>query len=126
MSGPDELGRSAPAAVNADRPILTVSTDGVVKTTSDNSLAALFTQDAAADFRMRWDAVQRGFVDGPQQSVHSADALVAQVIQSLTDSFAEQRASLDAELGQAEKATTENLRLALRRYRSFFERLLSI
>jgi hypothetical protein len=122
----DQQGRIAPGALNADRPILTVSTDGVVKTPSDNSLADLFTQDAAAEFRHRWDAVQRGFVDGPQEAVHSADELVAQVIQSLTDSFAKQREALDGEIGHTEKASTENLRLALRRYRSFFERLLSI
>jgi hypothetical protein len=122
----DHLHGNAPVALNADRPILTVNTDGVVKTPSDNDLAELFTQDAAADFRQRWDAVQRGFVDGPQEAVHSADELVAQVIQSLTESFAKQRAALDGQLGQTEQATTENLRLALRRYRSFFERLLSM
>jgi len=109
-----------------DRAVFAVNTDGVVKTTSDKTLDALFTQDAAADFRSRWDIVQRGFVDDPQQAVRAGDELVAEVIKSLTETFSNQRSALEAELHQTDQASTENLRLGLRRYRSFFERLLSI
>jgi hypothetical protein len=123
---PELPGRIAAGAINANRPVLTVSTEGVVTTPADNSPADLFSEDAAAEFRQRWDVVQRGFVDGPEEAVRSADELVAQVIRSLTDTFAQQRAALDQELRQTEQATTENLRLALRRYRSFFDRLLSM
>jgi hypothetical protein len=84
-------------------------------------LAPLFSEGAAAEFRARWNVVQQGFVDGPQNAVRGGDDLVAQVIKSLAETFAEQRATLEGELG-----STEALRLALRRYRSFFERLLSI
>ena len=89
-------------------------------------LAALFPPDAAAHFRNRWDQVQIGFVDDPRQAVQQADELVAEVMKSLASSFAEQRARLEAGLGRGEQANTENLRMALRGYRSFFERLLSL
>jgi hypothetical protein len=90
------------------------------------ALAALFAQDVAHDFRSRWDAVQIGFVDDPRRAVQQADELVAQVMKSLAETFAQQRASIEADVGQADQASTENLRVALRRYRSFFQRLLSL
>ena len=92
----------------------------------ESALTPLFTEDTAKAFRSRWDAVQRGFVDDPQEAVQSGDELVAQVIKSLAESFSEQRAALEGGLNQADRSSTENLRLALRRYRSFFERLLAI
>jgi hypothetical protein len=88
------------------------------------TLAPLFTGDVAKDFRSRWDIVQRGFVDDPKEAVRAGDELVAQVIKSLAETFSNQRAAIEGD--QADQASTENLRLALRRYRSFFERLLSI
>lgn len=90
----------------------------------ESDLAPLFAEDVATEFRSRWDVVQRGFVDDPRQSVRAGDELVAQVIKSLVETFSGQRASVEGE--RADQASTENLRLALRRYRSFFERLLSI
>ncbi|MFL6660551.1 MAG: hypothetical protein ACJ8G7_00145 [Rhizobacter sp.] len=84
--------------------------------------AALFAPDAAGDFRNRWSAVQGAFVDDPTKAVRDADELVNQVLKSLADSFAEQRAAFDGDRGPS----TEDLRIALRRYRAFFERLLSL
>ena len=92
----------------------------------DEQLAALFTADAAADYRSRWDIVQRGFVDDPRQAVRLGDELVAQVMQNLAETFSRERATLESQMDQPDKASTETLRIALRRYRSFFERLLSI
>jgi hypothetical protein len=119
----------ASAIREADQPLLqAIDTDGVTKTTiqDDANLYPLFTQEAATDLRTRWDTVQRSFVDDPRAAVHAADELVAQVTQSLAETFADQRSELEKGLDQAEAPTTENLRVALRRYRSFFERLLSI
>ena len=90
----------------------------------ETNLAPLFAEDVASDFRSRWDVVQRGFVDDPKEAVRAGDELVAQVIKSLAETFSNQRSALEGD--QADQASTENLRLALRRYRSFFERLLSI
>jgi hypothetical protein len=113
-------------AHEVERPVFAVNTDGVIKTTSENTLAPLFTQHATTDFRLRWDVIQRGFVDDPQEAVRAGDDLVAQVIKSLSDSFSEQRAELEGGTNQTDKSSTENRRLAFQRYRSFFERLLSI
>jgi hypothetical protein len=116
-------------SAQADRPVLeAINTDGVTQTAikEDAKLAPLFTRDVAMDFRSRWDVVQRGFVDDPQAAVRAGDELVAQVIKSLAETFASQRSELEGGHEHTEESTTENLRLSLRRYRSFFERLLSI
>jgi hypothetical protein len=127
---PGSVPIRAPVSIQGDRPLLEpVNTDGVIQTTvtkEDAKLAPLFTQEATTDFRSRWDLVQRSFVDNPQEAVHAGDELVAQVIASLTETFSSQRSQLESELNQTDQSSTENLRLALRRYRSFFERLLAI
>ena len=89
-------------------------------------LAALFQGQAADEFRRRWDAIQIGFVDDPRAAVRNADELVAAVLRSLAESFAEQRSGIEAGLGGQEQGNTENMRIALQRYRSFFQRLLSL
>ena len=89
-------------------------------------LAALFQGQAAEDFRRRWDAIQIGFVDDPRAAVQHADELVAQVLRSLAESFAQQRSEIESGLGNGDQGNTENMRIALQRYRSFFQRLLSL
>ena len=89
-------------------------------------LAALFPPDMSSHFRNRWDQVQIGFVDDPRRAVQQADELVAEVMKSLAASFADQRARVEQGIGQGGDADTENLRMALRSYRSFFQRLLSL
>lgn len=95
-------------------------------TGEDQQLVPLFAPDAAKDFRSRWVAVQSGFVDDPRQSVRQGDDLVAEVLKNLTETFSKERAKLEGSLEQTDKASTETLRVALRRYRSFFDRLLSL
>jgi len=94
--------------------------------TEDEQLAPLFSPDAAKEFRSRWDAIQSSFVDDPKRAVRQGDELVAQVLKSLTETFSNERSRLEGQVDQSDKASTENLRVALRRYRSFFERLLSL
>jgi hypothetical protein len=89
-------------------------------------LAPLFLTNVAEDFRSRWDAVQIGFVDDPRQAVHKADELVAQVMKSLAETFSSERAKIESQSNDTDDTTTENLRVALRHYRSFFQRLLSL
>jgi hypothetical protein len=89
-------------------------------------LAALFAPDQAQDFRSRWDQVQIGFVDDPGRAVQQADELVAHVMKTLAESFAAQRSAIEQNLAQGEQGSTENQRVALQRYRSFFQRLLSL
>ena len=90
-----------------------------------DQLAPLFPGDLAQQFRSRWDQVQSGFVDDPREAVRHGDELVAQVMKSLAESFAAERQKLEDQFRETDSASTENLRLAFRRYRSFFERLLS-
>lgn len=101
-------------------------TDEARQPERDQQPAALFPSDTAESFRSRWDTIQIGFVDDPRKAVQQADELVATVMKSLAESFAGQRASIEGDLGQNEQASTENLRVALRSYRSFFDRLLSL
>ena len=100
------------------------------KNSSENNdvkqLAPLFLAEAAEDFRSRWDAVQIGFVDDPKQAVQRADELVAQVMKNLAETFSNERANIEGQFKESDDATTEHLRVALRRYRSFFQRLLSL
>jgi hypothetical protein len=86
----------------------------------------LFVADRATELRRRWMDVQARFVDDPRSAVKEADGLVGEVIADLTTSFREERARLDEELGGGEQLDTERLRVAVRRYRSFFERLLAV
>lgn len=86
----------------------------------------LFSQDEAAEFRARWDAIQVGFVDEPRHSVEQADNLVAETMRRLAEIFADERDGLEHEWDRGADVSTEDLRVALRRYRSFFGRLLSM
>ena len=87
---------------------------------------AMFPGDETAGYRTRWDGIQTGFVDEPRKAVEEADALVAQVIKRLTEVFAEERTRLEHHWDRGEQVSTEDLRQALRTYRSFFERLLAV
>jgi len=89
-------------------------------------LASLFSDQTERELRTHWQEIQTGFVDEPRQSVERADQLVAKLMQQLAQSFSDQRNNLERQWDHAEKISTEDLRIALRRYRSFFERLLSI
>jgi hypothetical protein len=86
---------------------------------------ALFADDELSGFRSRWDEIQSGFVDEPRQVVEQADALVADVVDRLTAGFSEARSRLEEQWAKGEDASTEELRVALTRYRSFFKRLLA-
>ena len=86
----------------------------------------LFAQPDAQEFRTRWQKIQTGFVDEPRNAVQQADELVANTIQRLAQVFSEERTKLEAGWDRNDDVSTEDLRVALRRYRSFFDRLLSV
>jgi hypothetical protein len=92
----------------------------------DDAPAPLYANEDAAGYRTRWSAIQTGFVDEPRKAVEEADALVAEVMKRLAESFATERKQLESEWEKSDRISTEDLRIAMRRYRSFFERLLSI
>jgi hypothetical protein len=86
----------------------------------------LFAERDLTELRNRWGDVQTGFVDEPRRAVEQADSLVADVMKRLAESFAAERATLEQQWDRGDNVTTEDLRLALQRYRSFFDRLLTV
>ncbi|HET9358937.1 MAG TPA: hypothetical protein VFO58_04265 [Vicinamibacterales bacterium] len=86
----------------------------------------LFSESELGEFRSRWSHVQTGFVDEPRRTVEDADKLVASVMQRLAEGFANERSGLEKQWDQGDHVSTEDLRVALQRYRSFFDRLLKL
>jgi len=85
----------------------------------------LLPDDETDGFTTRWREIQIAFVDEPRESVAKADALVADLMQRLATSFSEERQRLEGQWDRGDDVSTEDLRVALTRYRSFFDRLLS-
>ena len=105
VTGREELAR--PAAEAAERTLL-------------------FREEEAGQFRTRWTDVQGAFVDSPRSAVERADTLVAETMKRLAEVFSEERAKLEGQWDRGDNVTTEDLRVALQRYRAFFDRLLNI
>lgn len=85
----------------------------------------LFPSDQSERFTSRWQEIQTSFVDQPRDAVAEADSLVADLMQRLAANFSQERERLEAQWDQGDDVSTEDLRVALTRYRSFFDRLLS-
>jgi hypothetical protein len=86
---------------------------------------SLLPEGEESDFQRRWEEIQTRFVDDPRQAVEDADALVAGVMQRIAEGFAQARDGLESQWSRGEDVGTEELRVALQRYRGFFRRLLS-
>ncbi|MER5387359.1 hypothetical protein ABT040_45350 [Streptomyces sp. NPDC002688] len=91
---------------------------------AEEDVPQLLSAEDEEGFRTRWQEVQNRFVDDPRDAVHTADALVADVMQRLAATFADHKQELEGQWNRGERANTEDLRLALQHYRSFFNRLL--
>jgi hypothetical protein len=103
----------------------TVPTIGRESSRQSETNVALLPDGILGNFRERWDGIQAGFVDDPKTAVENADRLVEETVQRLAQTFARERANLEATWSRGEQASTEYLRVALQRYRSFFNRLLA-
>jgi len=88
--------------------------------------AALFESAVLSEFNTRWTDIQAGFVDEPRRAVQQADALVSDVINRIANTFTSERAQLEQQWDRGGDVSTEELRQALQRYRSFFSRLLTL
>jgi hypothetical protein len=93
---------------------------------SNEELVPLFSESAVQNFRARWTTLQTEFVDEPRRSVEQADELVAHVMKDMAATFSDERKKLEQQWEHGDKVSTEDLRLVLRRYRSFFDRFLAI
>ena len=118
-----------PPAESYDAPVETAppaENRGAPASSLDSTDQMLFNDSELTDMRSRWTEVQSAFVDDPRDCVQKADGLVAEVVDKLTAGFAGARAHLEEQWSRGEEASTEDLRLALKRYREFFERLLAV
>ncbi|MGW6738114.1 hypothetical protein [Streptomyces sp. NPDC055013] len=116
-------GGKADEAAQADSSTQQEATKGDGNT--DDEAPQLLTPKDEEGFRTRWQDVQNKFVDDPREAVHTADALVADVMQQLATTFADHKQELEGQWNRGEQANTEDLRQALRHYRAFFNRLLT-
>jgi hypothetical protein len=93
--------------------------------TESAQLQPLLVETRIEHYRARWSELQPRFVDEPRETVSEADSLVAELMQDLATSFNDARSKLEEQWSRGEDVSTEDLRVALQRYRSFFERLLT-
>ena len=126
-AGPEQTGeridaeRAMPAESRAAGAAVVDRTDeGAARSTP------LFPSEEGQEFRSRWDAIQAGFVDEPRRAVEQADGLVAEMMKRLAQVFADERGKLEEQWSRGDNISTEDLRVGLQRYRSFFDRLLSV
>lgn len=117
---PNVVERPVERAAVHDNPVL----PNAIEHPADH--ADLFPKEELAGYRTQWESIQTGFVDQPRAAVEQADALVSQVMTRLTEVFARERSTLEGQWTKGDNVSTEDLRLALTRYRSFFHRLLSM
>jgi hypothetical protein len=92
---------------------------------AEQSTPPLIDGSAAENLRNRWNQIQVSFVDQPRQAVDEADGLVADTMQRLAESFSKERQGLERQWDRGDQVSTEDLRQALQKYRSFFNRLLA-
>jgi hypothetical protein len=125
-------GKRPAASEEQARPVVTDgSTDQRVRNTASDAgdsteTMPLFPRNELEEMRGRWNGVQTAFVDEPRRAVEQADGLVASGMKRLAEVFAEERSRLEAQWDRGDNVSTEELRIALQRYRSFFHRLLSV
>lgn len=120
-----DLARTAENARAGTEAVSKNSSSGNGSTPADGT-PPLLTSEQSSGLRGAWDNIQAGFVDEPRKSVADADHLVADAIRRLAESFAAERARLEQQWDRGEDVSTEDLRLALQRYRAFFQRLLAV
>jgi hypothetical protein len=123
--GPDSEVRTliTPPPANVAGP---AGTAAAVARAREEERVALFAASEANELRARWDGIQVGFVDEPRKAVEEADGLVSATSKRLAEMFAAERQKLEQQWDRSENISTEDLRIALQRYRSFFARLLAI
>ena len=120
----DTVVEDEPVAETVDEPV--VAQQKPAANDDEAGAAPLFTGEEVDRFRGEWRGLQSDFVDSPRDAVQHADQLVAQVMQSLATTFADHKKSLEGQWSKGEQVETEELRVALRQYRAFFDKLLTV
>jgi hypothetical protein len=117
--------QTSPTTQPIELPDSTNATNNATNATSITDAGPLFPDDELHTFRTRWNQAQASFVDEPRHAVEQADSLVANVVKRIAEQFSAERAKLEDQWGKGDNVSTEDLRQSLKRYRSFFDRLLS-
>jgi hypothetical protein len=99
---------------------------GGARMVKEQAPTPLFVDNESQEFRSKWDQIQIRFVDEPRQAVQDADNLVAQAMKRLAEIFSDERKKMEGQWDRGDDVSTEDLRVALQRYRSFFNRLLAM
>ena len=126
-NGIDSAGDASPPDVQRSADVAAPTADPAPTGHAQNASTTgpLLATEHSEAFRARWTDVQTDFVDSPRKSVEKADALVAELMQHLAKTFADERGQLERQWDRGDDIATDDLRTAFQRYRSFFERLLS-
>jgi len=119
----DESQTNKSVPYKAPVPMGETTTHAAPANANSGSLATLLTHEESDHFRTRWNEIQGMFVDEPRSAVQQADELVSEVVEKITQMFANEHGSLESQWKQGEDVSTEDLRKALQLYRSFFNRL---
>lgn len=123
----NEIDDERPSSTHEGPAAATATRFSPSKARQSEPIVPLFSPDECQSLRSQWESLQAGFVDEPRQAVEHADRLVHEAIDELARGFSTQRQDLERQWHDGEReASTEDLRLAFRRYRSFFERLLAM
>jgi hypothetical protein len=126
----DRMNEDRPGPVLAERARSEGAQAGTAAETTNATHAAdtapLFPSNELEELRSRWNNIQTAFVDEPRRAVEQADGLVASAMKRLAEVFAQERSKLEQQWDRGDNVSTEDLRVALQRYRAFFQRLLSI
>ena len=121
----DEAESTPKMPVRSDRSVTDIS-ERAAKAPAPADATPLFPEDQLRDLQSKWNNIQTGFVDEPRTAVQDADGLVASTMQQLAEAFSRERAKLEQQWGRGDSVSTEDLRVAFQRYRSFFRRMLSL
>lgn len=124
---PDERQTAREAEMRAEEPDpVTTGGTGGARMVKEPASVPLLPNLETENFRSRWDQIQIGFVDEPRRAVEDADNLVAETMKRLAEIFTDERRKMEDQWSKGGDVSTEDLRVALQRYRSFFNRLLTL
>ena len=122
----DTAKNGAPKQFEGPRLVKANESEALRRKAANLELIPLFSESEMGEFRSQWTKIQTHFVDEPRGTVKDADELVATVMQRLAEGFANERSGLEKQWDRGDNASTEDLRVALHRYRSLFDRLLRL
>ena len=122
----DLAKNGAPKQIEGSRLVKGNESEASGRATAAMKSVPLFSESETGEFRSQWIKIQTCFVDEPRGTVKDADKLVASVMQRLAEGFTNERSGLEKQWDRGDNVSTEDLRIALQRYRSFFDRLLKL